>query len=276
MKKTLLVTLLLLLVGSISHAQIQAYSVGDVAPDFTVTDVNGNTYSLYSITGSGQYVLLDFFFTTCPPCQSTAPIFNELHEKYGCNQGQLFCMSVDVGDSDAEVVQFENTYGGTFSHAPAVSGTEGGGDAVNSTMNIAAYPTYALIGPDNKFISTDIWPIAGVADFEAAFPAGSGITPMTCSAVSVDQALSEATLQLYPNPAAQSTRLDLTLDTYDEVNIEVYDLLGQRVLVQELGSLDAGLTATELDLSQVNNGIYVVRVAQNNQIIASRKLEVMK
>ena len=262
--------------GGFTQAQIQSYSAGDTSPDFTVTDINGNTYSLYSITGSGQYVLLDFFFTTCPPCQTTTPIFNELHEKYGCNQGQLFCLAIDIGDSDAEVSQFKNTYGGSFSQAPSVSGTEGGGDAVNATMNIAAYPTYALIGPDNKFISTDIWPISGVSDFEAVFPAGSGISPMACAAVSVDQALSEATLQLYPNPAAQSTRLDLQLSTFGEVAIEVYDLMGQRILAQELGGLDAGLSATELDLSTVNNGIYIVQVRQDQQVIASRKLEVMK
>lgn len=276
MKKLILAFACFIALAGTSVAQVGNFNVGDVCPNFTVTDVNGNTHTLYDITATGQYVMLDFFFTTCPPCQATAPTWNELHEKYGCNQGQLYCLSIDNGDTDAEVMNFESTYGGSFSHAPAASGNQGGGNAVNSTFGIVAYPTYTLIGPDNKFINTDIWPISSVADFEAAFPSGSNIMPMSCSAVSVDDQIDGASLTLFPNPAAQSTRLDLNLANFGDVSVEVFDILGKQVIARDLGQVDAGLQSVELDLSNVNNGMYFVRIQQDGQVVASQKLEILK
>lgn len=276
MKQYLLAFACLFMLAGSTQAQVSNFAVGDVCPNFTVIDVNGVTHTLYDITATGQYVMLDFFFTTCPPCQATAPIWNELHEKYGCNQGQLYCLSIDNGDSDQDVMAFENQYGGTFSHAPAASGTQGGGNAVNTTFGIVAYPTYTLIGPDNKFINTDIWPISSVVDFENAFPSGSNIMPMACTSVSVDDELNAATLNMYPNPAAQSTRLDLNFENFGEVSIEVYDILGKQVAVRSLGTVDAGVQTVDLDLSAINNGIYIVRIQQDGKVLAAQKLEVLK
>lgn len=276
MKQFLLAFACLLLLGGSTHAQVGNFNVGDVCPNFTVVDVNGVSHTLYDITATGQYVMLDFFFTTCPPCQQTAPIWNELHEKYGCNQGQLYCLSIDNGDTDQQVVDYSNQYGGSFSHSPHASGNQGGGNAVNTTFGIVAYPTYTLIGPDNKFINTDIWPINNVGSFEAAFPSGSNIMPMACSAVSVDDKFEGATLNMYPNPAAQSTRMDLNFEQFGDASIEVYDILGKQVASRELGQVDAGVQSVDLDLSTINNGIYIVRVQQNGNVVASQKLEVLK
>ena len=71
------------------NAQIQNYSVGATVNDFTVTDIDGNSHTLSDYTSAGKWVVLDFFFVDCPPCQATVQYFNELHEKYGCNEGDL-------------------------------------------------------------------------------------------------------------------------------------------------------------------------------------------
>ena len=104
-----------LALGVNAFSQVQNYNIGDVVDDFTVTDTDGNEHNLYSITAEGKYVFLDFFFDTCVPCQTTTPIFNELHDKYGCNEGEVYCISINNGtDGDAEVIAFEEPYGGPF------------------------------------------------------------------------------------------------------------------------------------------------------------------
>ena len=126
------------------------------AVDFTVTDIEGNEINLFSLLDNGQYVVIDFFYTTCGPCQATAPKVNEAYLAFGCNNHDVFFMSMDTGDTNAECEVFDETYGVEY---PTVSGVEGGGTAICNTYGIGAYPTVILIAPDHSIVEQDIWPI---------------------------------------------------------------------------------------------------------------------
>jgi thiol-disulfide isomerase/thioredoxin len=275
MKKLILTTLAAAGLSLGASAQLQNYSVGQTAPDFTVTDAHGVTHNLYSETAQGKYVFLDFFFTTCPPCQATTPYFSELHEKYGCNGHDLFSISLDIGDNNAEVLAFEAQYGGTHAPAPAVSGTEGGGNAVNSTYGPAAYPTYVLIGPDNKFINIDVWPVSSVASFEGAFPSGSGITANSCAVVAVTPAQAAIPVGISPNPASSAAKLSLNFPTDGAASIDVFDLAGARVAQVNLGIVKSGAREQALDVSALSAGAYLVKVSQEGATTGTARLNVV-
>ncbi len=146
-----------LLLFAVLSFSMNAQTPLTVAVDFTVTDTEGNQYNLFSILDDGYYVCIDFFYTTCGPCQQTAPKVSEAYEYFGCNTGDVIFLGIDTGDSDAEVIQFDETFGVTY---PAVSGIDGGGTAVCGTYGITAYPTVILIAPDHNIVEQDIWPIA--------------------------------------------------------------------------------------------------------------------
>ena len=266
MKRTLLSFAALAMTCTV-NAQIQGYSVGSTVADFTVTDVHGNTHTLSDWTNAGKWVILDFFFTTCPPCQATVPYFSQLHEKYGCNTADLACISIDTGDSNSEVLAFESTYStqGGFDPAPAVSGTEGGGDAVVSAFNPAAYPTYCLIGPDMKLKNADIWPVSSIADFEAAFSsAGFNPTPTTCGGLTLEEIIALNDFAVYPNPAANNTTVAFNLEVNEEVAVVVYNLLGEEVSTQFFDGT-FGSNALSLNTSELSNGQYIVKVLAGNK-----------
>lgn len=257
-------TLLFLGVISLSFSgisQVQNYNINDVVDDFTVTDTEGVVHNLYEITASGKYVFLDFFFDTCPPCQQTQPIYNELHDKYGCNEGEVFVISINNGtDTNAEVIAFENQFGGPFNHAPAV-GIEGGCDAVDSNFGIAAYPTYCLINPNNEIINLDIWPITnGVATFEAAFPAGFEPVPMSCSPLSVGDSTQENTFVLFPNPVNTSENLTITLAETTPSEVIIYNVLGKQVYAQTFESKNINIQ------HNLSSGTYFVSVKTQNGV----------
>ena len=71
------------------------------AVDFTVTTVHGEEINLFALLDDGKHVVVDFFFTTCPPCIASVPKVNESFEKYGCNNGDVFYVAIDVGDTNA-------------------------------------------------------------------------------------------------------------------------------------------------------------------------------
>ena len=65
MKRFLLLTLLC--IGGWMTAQAQIPD-GSIAPDFTATDIDGNTYNLYDLLNAGKTVYLDVSATWCGPC----------------------------------------------------------------------------------------------------------------------------------------------------------------------------------------------------------------
>ncbi|MBK9106499.1 MAG: redoxin domain-containing protein [Saprospiraceae bacterium] len=63
-------TILLLIFTS-----FQLILTAQTAPDFTVTDIHGQVHHLYAdYLNQGKTVVIKIFFTTCPPCNSIAPL----------------------------------------------------------------------------------------------------------------------------------------------------------------------------------------------------------
>lgn len=253
------ITFILCLLTYVVNAQVTGYNVGDVVDDFTVTDVEGVEHNLYTYLAAGKYVYLDFFFDTCVPCQTTTPIFNEFHDKYGCNEGDVVMISMNNGsDSDAEVIAFENLYGGPFNHAPAIS-ADGGAGAVDSDFAIAAYPTYCLIAPDTTLIESDIWPLTGVGTFEATFPAGFNPPVLSCS-LGVTDAISNLDFAIYPT-VSNGSEINIVLNEQVETDINVYDVTGRRIFFgnYNLKNIQFGLNAV--------SGSYFVNIASENSSV---------
>jgi peroxiredoxin len=53
---------------------------GKPAPDFTLSDLNGKKWTLSKL--KGKVVVLNFWFTSCPPCIQEMPKLNELVNNY--------------------------------------------------------------------------------------------------------------------------------------------------------------------------------------------------
>lgn len=151
--KNYLFFLLVFFTGFYSYSQTTLTQ----AVDFTVTDVHGNEHNLFSYLDDGKYVLIDFFYTTCGPCQQTAPKVSETFLHFGCNNHDLVVLGIDKNNTDAQVIAFDDDFGAIY---PAISGNEGGGNMVVSAYGITMFPTVILIQPDHQIVEQDIWPIA--------------------------------------------------------------------------------------------------------------------
>lgn len=79
----------------------------------------------------------------------------------------------------------------------------------------------------------------------------------------------------YPNPFNPKTRIVFSFPNYTRVNINVYNLLGQRMLQEINKYVNAGVSYQDLELNGLPNGIYFARIIVDEKYAVTRKLMLM-
>lgn len=74
-----------------------AEGVGEKAPDFTVTDVDGKTHSLSSY--SGKILVVDFWATYCKPCIEHLRDYNTYADEFSRQGAEFLALSMDESDA---------------------------------------------------------------------------------------------------------------------------------------------------------------------------------
>ncbi len=89
-----------------------APKVGEMAPDFTLPDLDGNQVSLLDLRG--KIVFLNFWATWCPPCRAEMPEMEIIYQEY--KDMGLAVIGIDIQESEDEVRSFieEAGYSWTF------------------------------------------------------------------------------------------------------------------------------------------------------------------
>ena len=214
------------------------------AVDFTATDVHGTEVHLFDILDGGQYVLIDFFFTTCGPCQQATPKVVESYYSMGCNMHDVFYMEIATGDSDAACLNWVNNYGVEY---PTISG-EAGGTAICNQYQIPAYPTLILIAPNRSIVIQDLWPISNAQTVIAALEQ-HGLEQHDCNTPSYDPQVSisidnvtatEVSVTFTPNEDCVFYRYMLTTESAMEGWVQMMGLSVPEI-VNTLGILGEGV-----------------------------------
>lgn len=123
--------------------QLLSCSEGTAAPDFTLPNSTGGTFTLSS--AKGKYVLIDFWASWCASCRNALPSVAALNKKYEKANFLILGLSLDRSDEAwRKALKQEGCswlqvcdYDGKVAHAYAVS----------------AIPLTIIVGPDGRIVS---------------------------------------------------------------------------------------------------------------------------
>ncbi len=110
------------------------------APDFTLTSLDGERYTLSKLRG--KVVLINFWATWCPPCRQEIPDLSRLHTRYKDRDFMVLGISLDEISPD-QIRKFARNYKISY---PVLHGPRSElGEITRSYGGIQAIPTSFLI-----------------------------------------------------------------------------------------------------------------------------------
>ena len=149
MKKTLLIAIVALFTFSNAQSQLPNGSIG---PNFTATDLSGNTINLYAdFLDQGIPVIMDISATWCGPCWSfhQGHALKDIYMTYGMGGSQEIGVIFVEGDGNTGLAQLQGTGGSTA--GDWITGTPYpilDNASIANSYDIAYYPTVYGICPD--------------------------------------------------------------------------------------------------------------------------------
>jgi len=260
--------ILLLFVGVLVFAGAIAQTTLTEAVNFHVKTIYGEPIWLFPLLDDeNKIVVIDFFSTTCGPCQDYAPDFQACYENFGYNEGNVYFMGINWGNDNLGVREFDSIFGLTF---PTASGSQGGGNIVYGDYEILSYPTVIVITPDHTIVEQYIWYPNEENITNAVLAAGG--TMVGTNEISFDK----NDLELFPNPVKDKGTVEFDLKSASDVYLTIYNLYGKKVYNSEINKQQKGLVQLAFSTDEFETGYYILKIISDNENIATRKFSVLK
>lgn len=270
---------------SLSFALIAGLSFGQIgatAPDFTVTDINGNQHNLYSYLNDGKVVLLDVSATWCGRCWNfhNAHYLEDLYAEYGPAGTNEVVVLFYEGDATTNAQDLDGT--DAASQGDWITGTPY--PIVNETplqlnLNVYAplgFPTINIISCADKKIKWDLW------DSQVSGNTAQSLQNMrTKVQEAIDACALSASIEdfttietsIAPNPTKDIVNVSFSVNATQEASIEVFSISGATLMTTQTDAV-SGMNSTEIDLSQYDAGTYFVKVSTADA--SSKMVKVIK
>lgn len=243
--KKLYTILAALMIGLISLAQ--------QAPDFTLTDVKGNSYNLYQQLNQGKTVVLDFFGVQCGTCQTDLGYLENIWQNYGGLSGNVVIWGLEsLGYSTSEVDAFVTGAGASFPRFGLAGNTE-----LLTAYQVTATPTYIVICSNGLYKPVSVENIPNYLD--ACISLGASAIPVLSDKLTG--------LQFVQN------QINITYESAQngELTFELYDVLGNKLSSRKVIASN-GYHSLSMGTSSLRPGFYIIRMMRGKELIMAKRM----
>jgi len=217
---------------------LHAFGLAQTAPDFTIVNTNAQTRNLYAdYLNQGKIVVIEAFFTTCPPCNAHAPFWQALYEsQLAAHPGKVefLLLSTLQSDNNSKVAQYKTSKNLTMPGA----GSDGGALTALQPYTTGQFgefqgtPTFIIINPD------------GEVDFDVRGNTPQATMDMIAQSIAAELTQSCAIESPFGNPVSNIQITAMTPSMTVNINASgSYDLSN----VPQLQNTSYTITATKVD-----------------------------
>lgn len=201
------------------------------------------------------------------------PISGATSQTYDASAQGIYTVTVTNTDpcdgvgTSAQTVVFVNA-------TPTATATSSiNGNTVTFTNNSTGATTYAWDFGDgnNSTLANPVYTYAGGGNYTVTLTATNGncsdVFTINLNSVSVGEELTMVeNISIYPNPANQDATLNVVLTDSKSFDVMMLDITGKLVFNQNISNTNIGENRVNIPVSEIENGIYFVRILfENNQ-----------
>jgi hypothetical protein len=247
MKKSIFLSAVTLFLGITTIGQT-------TATNFTADDCDGTSHTLFDELDAGKIIVMTWVMP-CGPCAGPAISAKTVSETYGALDNVVFYLIDDYANTACSSLTAwagNNQLGGatTFSSSE-ISMSDYGTNGMPKTVVLGCRDHKIYFNSNN---GTD-----GIED-------AIDLAIAECPTAGTDEKVStNFKLSIYPNPAQNDFTLKYNLSQNSDVNINIFNLLGEKVKTISLNEKQlAGQHKLNVDVSDIPNGVYTVNLEAQN------------
>ncbi len=154
-----LATLLVIVGLMLARRQQGPVRVGEMAPDFSLTTFEGQTYKLSDLTG--KVVLINFWASWCKPCEQEAADLEAAWRYYQSRDDVLF-LGVDWTDTEPKAKAYLEKFGVSYPNGPDLR------TRISQTYRTTGVPETYIIGKDGVLAYVKLSPFLSIEEILAA------------------------------------------------------------------------------------------------------------
>lgn len=232
------------------------------ATDFTENDCAGTSHHLFAELDAGKVIVM-VWVMPCGSCIGPAKTaFNTSQTFQSSNPGRVVYYLVD----DANNTSCASLNSWASANAIAPNAVFKSALILMSDYGVAGMPKVVVLGgaahtvfdsEEDVFNSTTL--SAGITAALAA-PNANGIN---------EQLNSNFQLKLFPNPVRNTAKISFTLNEASDLNIQVYNILGEKVKNVSFEKQSIGKHESQISFESLKDGVYFIQLKSrdNSQML---------